>query len=756
MPAPYPERNQRCPCGSGEKYKHCCGRNDRRSFLRLLQNARLHHEAGRLAAAAAIYERILQIDSRQAETLHCLGILAAQVEQNDTAVQFFQRAIAANPANPHFYNSLGNLFLKRQLFPEAASAYESVLQLQPEHVDALSNLGIALQAQGKTEEAIVCYRKALARNPSQANAHNNLGNLHLSQGNLEAAKDCYQRAIALRPDYADAHYNLGNTLQQRGQYEAAVSRYRRALACNPSMPQAHNNLGVTLRHLGRREDAIASFRQAIAIQRDYADACNNLGVALQEQGRLEAAIQVYRGLLSVQPDYADAYYNLGSAFHDLGKIDFAVASYQTALAVSPAFLSAYSNLLYLHASTRDIPPEAERELAAGWEKAALSDAEREAARNHRFPRAPRTGRRLRLGILSAEIGDHAVAEFLEPLLTHLDRSRVHVSLFPTVVRSGERAARLRHLADSWNPLTGIPDREAAELIRSREIDVLMDTTGHTRHCRLGIIAHRAAPVQFFYAGYWSTTGLTEMDWVISDDYLPRACDAHFCERVWRLPRLAVTYQGDPTLPQSQWRAASDGTIWLGSFNQYFKMREATFDLWAKVMQAIPESKLLLEDRTADASDHQARIELELATRGVTRDRLAFEPFVPTHERHMALYDRIDIALDTIPFNSGTTACDALWMGVPLVALEGDWSGGRMASTFLRAIGRPEWVAGSESEYVAIVAQLARNGKLRKTLRSTQRARMMASPLCDGSGLARALTEAFAGMFDQWVAKVKRG
>jgi predicted O-linked N-acetylglucosamine transferase (SPINDLY family) len=242
-----------------------------------------------------------------------------------------------------------------------------------------------------------------------------------------------------------------------------------------------------------------------------------------------------------------------------------------------------------------------------------------------------------------------------------------------------------------------------------------------------------------------------MDWYLADDHIPAAFERHFSEGIWRLPRLAVCCRGDSALPEHNWKPDPDGTIWIGSFNRYIKIGEATLDLWARVMNALPEAKLLLEDRKADDSDAHRRIRGSLARKGIASERIEFEPAVPGHGRHMLLYNRLDIALDTIPFNSGTTACDALWMAVPLVAIDGEWAGGTIAASFLRAIGRPEWVAKNEEEYVATVCALARDVALRKELRPTQRARMMNSLLLDTAGLARAVEDAWEQMFDGWLA-----
>jgi protein O-GlcNAc transferase len=297
----------------------------------------------------------------------------------------------------------------------------------------------------------------------------------------------------------------------------------------------------------------------------------------------------------------------------------------------------------------------------------------------------------------------------------------------------------------------LSDGVAADRIRFEQIDVLMDTTAHTFGSRLGIFARRAAPVQCTYIGYWSTTGLTEMDWFFADPHFPDWMEAHFTEKIWRLPRLFHCYDGEHSLPESHWAPDPEGAIWLGSFNRLSKIREQTLALWAKVLYELPQANLLFEDGAPYEEETHQRILSTLSDYGIPEYRVAFIPFTPGHERHMALYDRLDIALDTIPFNSGTTAFDALWMGVPLIALDGNWLGARLTASVLKAFDRPEWVAQDEEEYVSIVASLARDVEGRIQQRKRQRARMSVSPLCDAKAMARAMEDALEGMYDQWMA-----
>jgi protein O-GlcNAc transferase len=638
---------------------------------------------------------------------------------------------------------------------QATATYRQAALLDPGSDAAYRRLGDALLQQGHRDEAAASYSRSLSIKPDIPETINSLGTLLYESGRLEQAAVLYQKAIAMRTNYAEAHNNLGLALHHLGRLPEAVASYTRALHHKPCLVAAHSNLGGVLVAQGDLEQAIEALRRALNLQPDLAEAHLNLGNAYKSQGRLVQAAASYEQAIAHATNPAAAYNNLAETYKDQSKLEEALQGYQTALAAKPGNATAYSNLLYFYAFTRHISPEAERLQAEGWEKSVLTEDERAAARRRASPASgvfavrSRQGRQLRLGIVSAELGSHAVAQFLQPWLAQLDRRRFHLSLFPTQRRSCSRAQEFRDLADNSLSLAELSDSAAADRIRAEQIDILMDTTGHTFGSRLGIFAHRAAPVQCTYLGYWSTTGLTEMDWFFAGPHFPVSMEPHFTERIWRLPRFSVCYQGEYSLPESAWAPDPSGTVWLGSFNRFGKIREETLALWAKVLHALPQAKLLFEDGATHEEETHERVLSTLSIHGITEERVTFIPFVTGHERHMTLYDRLDIALDTIPFNSGTTAFDVLWMGAPLVALEGNWLGGIMASSILKAFDRPEWVALNEADYVSIVCRLARDVEGRTQERKQQRARMILSPLCDAKDRATSIADAFEEMYDQW-------
>lgn len=697
---------------------------------------------------------ILQASPNQFDALHYLGILEAQRGQPDKALDLIQQALEANPLSAEANCNLGKVYLEIKRPEKAVVYYHKSLAIQPRNVQTLFNLGNALRDLQHYDEALRSYDAALSIDPGFFSALNNRGDLLKELERHQEALASFERALTIRPDEPGVFVNIGITQRALGHHMQALASYSRALALKPDYAEALNNRGNALQDLHRYDEALASFEQALALKPDYAEALNNRGNVLFNLNRLDEAITSYHEALTIKPDYFEAHNNLGNAFQFQGKPDEAVASYRAALLFKTDFAKAHSNLLFIHAYQFSLNPPAYLALARSWEEACVPAQKRQAARNKTFRRAPLVGRRLKVGYVSADYRQHAVSYFVEQLFKHHDRARVELFAYDPHGRRDEITVRLQALTEHWVPLVGLSDSAILERIAADEIDVLVDLSGHTAHNRLGVLARRAAPVQAHYLGYFASTGLTEMDYWIGDDILtPVETDSHFSEQLWRLPRTWVSYDGSADAPLPGWRPAADGTVWVGSFNNLSKVTPATLALWAKVLHALPEGRLQLKTKQlADAGNRQ-RILDALHAHGIAPHRVELQDgsLTPGWAAHMAYYDRLDIALDPVgAVGGGTTTCDALWMGVPLVTLAGDRMASRMTASMLNALGQPEWIARSEAGYIDQVVALARDVKLRKNLRATQRGRMALSPLCDGHDLAINLENAYFEMFERWL------
>jgi len=730
-------RNESHSVGNGKKYKEGRIGNAGMSFTkkhpaskrndRLLSAAMAKHQAGRIREAQDLYAQVIKNNPNDSDALYLAGLAAQQAGDNGLAVKLIERS----------------------------------LQTGPESGERHLNLGLALQLDGSVERALVCYEKAVALDPGNQMAHIRMGAALIECSRPLEAANSFKKALSLAPESEYTYYavnGLGIALEKIGALEQAIVCFLKALSIRPDSALDLSACGLAFSQLNQIDKAIDFYKKALQINPKSSVVLSNMSWALRMKGQVEEAIRFCQRAIELDPQHANAHTNLGDAYVEQDKVEEALRCYQRAVAIGHKNNAAYSNMLYLHSAYQFASPEVECQLARGWEKSVLSDDERAAARARAsvsagvFSALPRNGRPLRLGIVSAELNRHAVGVFLRSFLDQLDRRRVHLTLFTTLQKKDNMSDHFRSLADAFIPVIGMPDEVAATRIREQQIDVLIDTSGHTGNRRLGIFAHRAAPVQCSYIGYWSTTGLTEMDWYISDENYSQGCDTHFTEKLWKLPHVAHCYHGDDSIASSTWTPDPDGTVWLGSFNRYDKIRRETLALWAKVLKAIPQAKLMLEDRAEHQEEAHQRILAVLRENGIAADRVVFLPNVMNYDfaAHMRLYDRVDIALDTVPANSGTTAFDALWMGVPLIALEGTRVCSRMAASIVKVLGKPEWIARTEDEYVSIVSALAGDVEGRVQLRQNLRSTMKNSELCDGKGLARSLEDAFEAMHDQWL------
>jgi len=750
------ERNELCSCGSGKKYKKCCmGKLSSAPNIvtlsadQLVQAGLVHHQAGRLTRANEAYQQALKQNPDHPDALHLLGMIAHQIGDHPLAVELINRAIGFSPKSPDFYCNLGTVLQAQGKFDEAIKSFCQALAINSSNAAFHYNLGYALQSKGELQAAVASYRAAIALAPDHIESHSNLGHTLQALGGLDQAVESYRRAIAIAPGLAEMHFNLGTALNAQGRLDAAVASYRHAIALSPGYAQAHCNLGAALLTRNKFDEAEASYQRAIAINPNFSEAHYNLGIALQAQNKLDESIASYRITLELQPNFVEGYCNLGNALRAQGRLPEAIDCYQKALVIKPDYANAYSNLLFLQSYHAEISPAEYLSQARGWELACIPAHVRQAARSKTFARLPLSGRRLKVGYVSGDFRKHAVSYFIEQIFARHDRSRIELFAYSNNRFRDDITERLNELVDHWMPIVALTDLEVCAQMEADQLDVLIDLSAHSAHNRLGIFARRAAPVQATYL-YFASTGLTEMDYWIGDEILtPPELDEQFSEQVWRLPRTWLSYKTISEAPIQNWQPTDDGTIWLGSFNNLGKITPHTLQLWAQILHALPEGCLLLKNKELADIGNQQRVLDELAVYGIDANRIELQPGSDWFD-YMAQHDRLDIALDPVGgHGGGTSTCDALWMGVPVIHLLGEHVGSRFAASLLTAIGHSEWIAHSEAEYIEKVIVLARNFELRKQLRFSQRETMALSPLCDARGLAHALEDAYSNMFTRW-------
>ncbi|MEX3935915.1 tetratricopeptide repeat protein [Paraburkholderia phymatum] len=574
---------------------------------------------------------------------------------------------------------------------------------------------------------------------------------HHRADRLGEAETLYREILEREPRHADALHLLGLIGHQFGQYFQASELIMAAIAIRPQAIYYYN-LGNVMQANNRPAAAVECFRQAIALQPDYVDAYNNLGNALRQQGDLTAAVESFVKVITLKQDHAQAYNNLGNTLMELDELDAAIESYGAAIALSPELPVPRSNMLFALNYRSDFAPQAYLEEASRFDEAATRGVT--AWRDWLVQPALPIDRPLRVGIVSGDLKQHPVGYFLESVVKNLDMRRVALYAYPARDVEDVLTSRIKARFASWKCIGGMTDEAAAKMIRDDQIEVLIDASGHTVHNRLAVFAWKPAPVQVTWPGYFASTGLKAMDYILADRHvLPASEAAHFTETPWLLPDSYLCFTPPTEYVQvGELPMVANGYPTFGYFGKLAKISEATVAVWARLLNAVPESRLFLKAQHLDAPHASETMYARFASHGIDASRLFFEGRSP-RAAYLNAYRRVDIALSPFPYPGGTTTAEALWMGVPVVCLRGERFLSHICESILHSAGLSDWIAASADEYIAKAASYASNIEQLRVLRGQLRAQLLASPLCDAARFAQNLEDALHGMWASHVSKV---
>jgi protein O-GlcNAc transferase len=550
----------------------------------------------------------------------------------------------------------------------------------------------------------------------------------------------------------DSHMcDLGASLQEKGQLDDAITYYQKALQLNPNHAVAFYNLASAYHKKGQSEKAIIYYRKVLQLDQN-AFAHNNLGTILQEKVELTEAITCYKNALKLNPDYDNAYTNLGSALLEMGQLDEAESCYRHVIQRRPNNLVPFENLLntMLYKSRCDAQTVFSEHL-----KFAKCYAEPLSAAIVPHSNDRTTNRRLKIGYVSPDFRKHAVAYFIEPVI--MAHNRVHFDIFcySNGLLDDDVTKSIQNHSNQWRSIFEMSDEGAAELIRKDEIDILIDLAGYTARNRILLFARKPAPVQISWIGYLATTGLSTIDYKIADNYTdpPGETEHYYTEKLIRLPESFLCYLPDRDSPAiGSLPAQSTGCITFGSFNKLIKITSEVFTLWAKILEELPESRLVLKGKSFhDKATCQYATNM-FTQRGIAAERITLQSWDPS-PKHLDTYNQVDIGLDTFPFNGAATTCEAMWMGVPVITLAGTAYHSRVGVSLLSNVGLPELVAKTPDEYVSIAVNLAKDLKRLQSLREHLRDMMKDSPLCDAKRFITNLEMCYRKMWEKWCKSV---
>lgn len=603
------------------------------------------------------------------------------------------------------------------------------------------------------EEALCAYQSIVDDYPDAPEAHYKLGTLYGRLEQTKLAEASYRNALSLWPRYPEANNNLGLIHMQRGDFDAAEVCYRTALAERPDFLNAHLNLGGLLHDVTRLLEAEYCARRAIEISPDSSEGYARLGQAARSHGRITESIAHFQRAVELDPKSVSALTELGFCFWHLGRHQEAERVLKSAIALTPNSLPAWSNLLlasnYTHGSREDIFAH----------HAAFGEVVRKKCGVLPSPQCterPDPGRRLRVGFLSGDFRRHSVANFLMGALEHLDRVQFQLFAYYNFRTEDSVTWELKPQFHYWRSIYGRPDQETADLIAADQIDILIDLSGVTAAGRPLVFGRKPAPIQVTWMGYPNTTGLDCIDYRLTDPWAdpPTEGDEFYSEELWRLPHSFLCYSPPVPAPNiEQPPCLGRSEITFGSFNSRAKLSEECIAMWVAVLDAVPNSRLVLKSviGTDDEAARDSLLRLFVA-KGIDAGRIEILLRRSAIEDHLAAYKEIDIALDTFPYHGTTTTCEALWMGVPVVTRAGDRHAARVGISLLTNIGLEAFIAESRDEYVEIAVALAENRQALLGLRQTMRERMAGSPLMDRRGMGAALGSALRGMWHRHCEK----
>ncbi len=626
---------------------------------------------------------------------------------------------------------------------EAEKFYRQILSGQPDHVDALHLLGTLAIQMGRPHEAVELIRRAIQLNPNFAEAHANLGTALVKIGKLDEAIAAFGEGVRLNSGVAEMHVNLARALNSNRQIDEAIASYRQAIRLKPGIAATHHSLAQALASVGRFDEAIAAFGETIRLKPDDAEVFYNLANVCKDTGRFDEGIAFYREAVRLKPDLAQAHGNLGSVLKSVGQFDEAIACFGQSLRLKPDDDISHSALVFAmnHQPDRD-PSEILAEHVKWSDQHARPPLDETLP--HSNDRSP--DRRLRIGYVSGDFQRHPVANFFFPLLEHHDRRAIEVFCYANVQRPDDMSERMKGACDVWRDIFGLADDVVVKMIRSDEIDILVDLSGHTAGNRLRVFASRPAPIQVTYLGYANTTGMTAIDYRLTDAHAdpPGMTDHLNAEKLWRLPGCAWCYHPPEEPPDIQPRA--NGPITFGCFNAFAKINPKVTAIWAELLKRVPGSCLLLKSAGAGVASARQRLTGQFTDHGIAAERIEMLGHIVDPHRHLELYSRVDVALDTYPYHGTTTTSEALWMGVPVVTLAGSTHVSRVGVSLLNCVDLPELIAQSAEEYVSIALGLAGDLPRLADLRRTLRPRMRASQLTDAPRFARDVEAAYREMW----------
>lgn len=701
--------------------------------------------AGRHEQVLVAGKEALKRFPEDGELLKLLGCASYARESYPEAVHFFLEAAARLPGDAQTFSNLGNALVKTGNVAAALEAHQAALSLQPRSPEYRANLGHAYLSQGEQLRALEQFWLAFDQDQGNRDLAAVCRELVAETGDRQLLLTFCRLNVERLPDDGTALAILGGVVLLEGNVEEAISLLRRAVVCEPGSALAWSNLSVALQGKNLLEEAVEAGYRAVELSEHWAAPYNNLGLALKDQGKLSESEAILRQAVRIEPAYPEAWSNLGLTVQSLGHIAEAESCFRKSLQLNDQYFRAHSNLLFLLNYSSEYSQERRLGEARAFGRALAKTAERFSAWNCESDPV-----RLRVGFVSGDLRNHPVGYFLESFLGSLNSLGIELIAYPTNLQFDELTARLQPSFAAWHPLAGLSDEEAARLIHGDGVHILMDLSGHTDYNRLPVFAWRPAPVQVSWLGYFATTGLVEMDYILADSMgVPKEARDQFIETVKYLPETRLCFAPPKTeLSVSSLPALSSGIVTLGSFQNLSKITQEVLGVWAQVFHGVPEARLRLQCSQLADPVVRERLLGQLRQLGVDSERVALHGPMSRSD-YLAAYAEVDFLIDTFPYPGGTTTCEALWMGVPTLTLAGDSMLARQGASLMGAAGLSDWIATDPVSFVEKAIAFSADPASLAELRASLRSKVARSPLFDGKRFAENFEVVLRGIWNEY-------
>jgi len=676
-------------------------------------------QSGRISEADKLCRQILQVDKNNSEILRLLGIIAGKAGVYDNAIELITRAIQLNPNIPDYHNSLGNIFLY----------------------------------QDRLDEALNCYQYALNLGADSAAIYNNVGNIFKKKEEFEQAITYYQHAVKLQAGFKDALCNLTNIYAKLKQFDQAIEYFEKLLPITPpDNAHVYYSYAEALREVGRLTDAILYYQRALDLNPNYIDALIGIAKVKEKQGKFLEQIKYYEQAIEMcDSEKVDIHVNNFSQLSNFllraGRVEDALKNTKRFLEIQLssgnqgylAFVANYS----LHYDRAALFAELQKYNELYAKPLAIH------IKPHANVADPH--KKLKVGYVSADFRQHSVAYFVESILKNHNHTQFDIFCYYNHEKQDDFTKRFQNYADRWCDCIELSDEELTEQIRQDEIDILVDLSGHIAGNRLLVFARKPAPVQATYIGFPNSTGLTAIDYHITDKYSdPEDIGEKYNSEIpIRMSYSYYNYYPNQDAPDvNSLPAIENGYITFGSFNKFEKITQLTLELWIEILQTMPTAKIVIKHGNLVNTELQKVFLQRLAEYGIEKERVILGS-EPSTLATLKAYNQIDISLDTYPYNGATTTCQALWMGIPMVTLVGETHVARAGLSILTAAGFPEFIAYTKEQYIEIAVKLASNIENLQQLRQNMRERLKSSSLMDHVGFTRELENHYRQMWKNW-------